>query len=91
MTLRILKKYPEGIMGYNDELVYYRMSSNSMSSKKKNKGAGKRVWNDFKNDVAIAKKYKGDVPLSIYMKRMINLITNQIYVRIAWLLKRKNI
>ncbi len=84
MLLRVLRKYPRGLKGYEEALVYYRLNSNSISSIKKNRGAKKRIKFMFGESAAIARKYKGDVSLQAYRKRMRDL-------RLAYLIQRVNL
>lgn len=88
MLLRILKKYPNAIRGYEDGLVYYRISANSITSIKKNKGAKKRIKFMYTHSVAIARKYKDDVSLSVYRKRMRDLRMAYVIQRINLILNR---
>lgn len=88
MTLRIMKRYPSGIAGTEEGLIYYRKSANSVSSGEYNAGALKRMKFMHRESVKIARKFRADVSKSAYRQRMRALQIGYLLQRIHIFMKR---
>lgn len=81
MLLRILRRYPRGLGCCEKKIVYYRVNNSSLSSMANTEGVVRRVTFMYGNSVAIARKYREQIPKETYRRRMREL-------RREYLLKR---